>query len=160
MPNGPDHIDLAIHNIEAADYLLAEPSFSDWAAVVVFYAALHVVDAVFFCDPKAPKKHGISHSERNDILKGTVHYQKIYEHYCIMSRVSHVARYLQDRSTGRTVVFSTYMPTEVVRQQLVKHRLWQVIKSAANFLPDKLATKLTEKYRSSFDVSEGGPAPP
>jgi hypothetical protein len=154
MPDDSVHINLALHNLDTVKYLLDEPEFSDWAAVVVSYAALHIIDAVLFCDPKAPIKHGVTHSDRRDILRGTTHYNNIYRHYSILSRASNIACYLEDRDTGNVILFSIYMPSDKVRDTLIKNHFWQIIKSSANFLAPKHTEKLKCRFNSYFSSAE------
>jgi hypothetical protein len=150
MPDDTDHIRLALHNFECAEYLLGDRRFGDWVATVVFYAALHIVDAMLFSDPKSPVKHGTAHHDRKDTLEGTTHYQHIYKHYSILFRATKVARYLQAPGTGNTMVFSVYMPRDKLVNTLIRHHLWQVTKSAASFLPPKHRTQLKEKFGHHF----------
>jgi len=154
MPNDSDHITSALHDIEVAGYLLKRQDFSDWATVAIFYAAMHIVEAVLFCDPKAPRKHGITHQQRNDILKGTRHYENIYRHYSIIYRAALIARYLEDSNTGKRILFQEYLPVEKVQNELIQGRFGQVVKSAANFLPSKFSGLLDEKFKDVFAVAE------
>lgn len=154
MPDDSDHINVALHNIDTINYLLAKPGFSDWGAVVVFYTALHIVDAVLFCDPRAPIKHGSTHSDRRDVLKGITHYEKIYQHYSIIWRVSNIARYLEDKNTGNVVLFNLFMPPKKVKDELINHHLQQVINSSSNFLPPKLAEQIKQRFNSYFSETQ------
>lgn len=126
--------------------------------MVVSYAALHIIDAVLFCDPKSPVKHGATHNDRRDILRGTTHYNNIYKHYSILSRVANIARYLEDKNTGNVVLFNIYMPFDKVRDLLVKHHFLQIINSAANFLAPKHTEKLVRRFNSYFRSAEQQPA--
>lgn len=158
MPDASEHIKAACHNIEAINYLLDEPIFSDWVAVVLFYASLHIVDAILFVDSKTAKNHGETHNIRKDILKGTTRYRNIYKHYAPIDRASHIARYCENRDTGKTTMFFIYMPPEKMRDELIKHRFQQIINSAANFLPQKDSELLNQKFNSLSVFSES-PSP-
>jgi len=158
MPDASEHIKAACHNIEAINYLLNEPIFSDWVAVVLFYASLHIVDAILFVDPKTTKNHGETHNIRKDILKGTTRYGNIYKHYAPIERASYIARYCENRKTGKPTVFFVYMPHEKVQDELIKHRFQQIIKSATNFLPQKDSELLNKKFHSLSVFSES-PSP-
>ncbi|MCK4913302.1 MAG: hypothetical protein KAI59_06840 [Planctomycetes bacterium] len=134
MPNEPEHIQLAIHNIGVIDYLLAKPEFCDWTATVTFYTALHIVEAVFFYDKKnSNKKHGYNHETRERILKGIRSYQNIWKHYRPIQSASTKSRYLKDLSAAG-VTFQQHMPHQIVKDKLIKHHLAQLIKTAKKFL--------------------------
>ena len=64
MPTDREHISLALHNIDVAEYLAKNPDHFDWVAISACYAALHIIEAVFCSDPKNPnRKHTPSHKE-------------------------------------------------------------------------------------------------
>lgn len=133
MPSEAEHIQLALHNIEVIDYLLAKPEFCDWTATVTFYTALHIIEAVFFHDRKhINQRHGQSHENRERILKGTKSYQNIYRHYRPLQSTSAVARYLQGLSK-KGLTFQQHMPAKQVQEKLIKHHLAQLIKTASKF---------------------------
>lgn len=147
MPDASDHIRVARHNIDAIEYLLKNPLFSDWLATVTFYTALHIVDAILFADSKTNINHGETHNHRMDILKGITHYKHIHKHYGPLYRVSRIARYCENRE-GLPMLFSVYMPHEKVVDELIKHRLRQIIKTSANFLHQADSDSLKEKFGS------------
>ncbi len=135
MPTDSQHIQLAIHNIDTAKYLIEKKVFNDWVAVVLFYASLHIIDAVFFCDPKISEKHGRTHNIRRDILRGVTHYTNISRHYSPMYRIANIARYIEDRRTGSIMAFDVFMPADELEGELIKRHFWQILKSSSNFLP-------------------------
>ncbi|MDR3619660.1 MAG: hypothetical protein P4L85_09940 [Paludisphaera borealis] len=137
MPNEASHLSLANHNQDLLDKLVAEiDAFPDWAATVAFYKALHVVEAVFACEN--PARHGADHPTRERVLKSDKKYEHIYRNYRVLYAASMVARYMQDDRTN----FSDYLTPQRVVDELLKHRLHEVEKSAAKRMrsPDRLTT--------------------
>ncbi len=150
MPNESEHIQLALHNIEVIHYLLDKPKFSDWTATVTFYTALHIVEAVFFHDTKnTHRRHGHNHEEREKILKGTRSYQNLYIHYRPLQSASVVARYLNSQSQ-RCTVFQQYLNDNQIKEKLIKHHLFQIIKTASKFLNATLAKSLFDKFEQTI----------
>lgn len=135
MPSDSEHLAVAARNQELINHLLPDiHRFGEWITVVAFYRALHIVEAVFFCDH--PAKHGRNHETREDMLKRTKRYQQIYKHYRTLWAASTIARYLEDHSTGTTYAsFNDYMSPADVQGLILNHYLKQVEKSAAKFLP-------------------------
>ncbi len=154
MPDDTEHTQLALHGIDVAHHLLKTPEFRDWVAIALFYSALHIVEAVFFSDQADDRtKHGQNHDGREAVLKGATSYHKIWEHYRELLSASIIARYLQDRS-GRTILFNVYMSETKVREVLVKHHFWQLIKSASKFLTSQSADSLKRRFNSYFAAPE------
>ncbi len=151
MPNDSQHVNLALHNLDTSHYLLEKDEFSDWAACLAFYAALHIVDAVLFRkEGDSRRKHGGTHSLREDILKRTNKYTEIYRHYNKLQRAAYVARYLQEPRQRRVTLFNDYLSPKQVRDKVIKHWLWCVIKSAGNFLESTQAKSLRERFNELF----------
>jgi len=121
MPEINSHINLAFHNIECACHLNSTPRFHDWTAVVGFYAALHVVEAVFANEK--PVLHGQCHQRREQLLKQK--YQNIYIPYHALRSAADVARYL-DKSN----CFSLYMSPDQVQTVLLQEKLASILKLA------------------------------
>ncbi len=152
MPETATHINLAVHNIDAAGYLIKDKKFSDWAAVTTFYAALHVVEAVFHSNQKTEERHGQTHEHRNRILKYDRRYQHIYKNYRILYSASLVARYLEDCSNASThILFDKYLPPEKVISELIRDKFWQILKSAGQFLKPEFGEALTRKFSETFN---------
>jgi hypothetical protein len=144
MPNERSHLALANHNQDLLDRLVVEiDAFPDWVATVAFYKALHVVEAVFACEN--PARHGADYVNRERILKSSPKYEHIYRHYRVLYSASMVARYMQDNLTD----FATYLAPHRVIDELLKHRLHEVEKSAAKRLknPSQLVT-VTSRFDS------------
>ena len=132
MPDKDCHLAVARRNQDLIDRLLnAGNSHPEWVAVIAFYEALHIVDAVLFVDH--PDKHGGNHDSRNRILKTTKRYQNLYYHYRPMFSASLVARYLEaDHHEHRC--FADYMSADRVVSTLLKHNLTQLQKSAEKLI--------------------------
>lgn len=132
MPSEDAHLEVALRNQEAIDYLSAEIGhFSAWVTTVAFYKALHIVEAVFANDPRIG--HGQSHEARERHLKTNRRDGHIYKHYRPLWAASMVARYLE--SGGKHYgSFSDYCDPEQVKSEFLSHRLRQIEKSASRFL--------------------------
>ena len=131
--------------MKATRYLLERPDFSDWAATVIFYTALHIVEALFFREAaRLNRKHGHSHEEREQMLKGTGRYKNIYRHYRPLQSASVKARYLD----GAT--FASHMSAKQVQDELIKGHLWKVIQTASRFLSDSSGKVLQKAFKQTF----------
>ena len=83
MPSLDAHLATARNNYDLLAYLRANRLATDagWVAVVAFYTALHVVEAVF-----AKLHHGgieptTTHYERRNVLRNVRQYSKLWQHY-------------------------------------------------------------------------------
>ncbi len=124
MPDSANHLAVAKRNGELIQHLLqTNDRHSEWVAVVAFYKALHLVDAMLFRDHHS--KHGGDHIERQQLLKRTTRYQNIYHHYRPLFAASCVARYL-DFGGMEYSAFSTYLPPTEVVSKLINHHLKQL----------------------------------
>jgi len=148
MSSESEHIKLALHNIEAVDYLRARPEFCDWAATVAFYVSVHVVEAVFFHDTKhVGFAHIRNHEERERILKGTKSYENLYRHYRALQSASVIARYLRSADEKG---LCDYMNHNQVESTLIKYHLAELIKTAGKFLDPGSAGRLIEAFDRFF----------
>jgi hypothetical protein len=137
MPAESEHVNLAVHNIETVAFLLTDSRFSDWAATVAFYAALHIIEAIFYVNEKdAQNKHGQKHERREGMLKHH-HYSNLWKHYRELQSASTIARYMQGPG-GKACLFRIYMPPEKVKEILIGRHLGQLIKSAKKFIPNSI----------------------
>lgn len=64
--------------------------YPDWGAVILFYAALHTLEAAFAMD----SIHNAGHSERERYIKKT--HATVWKHYHRLQNESAKARYLQN----------------------------------------------------------------
>ncbi len=140
MSSEAEHIAIANRNQAVLEYLLDDPTrCTEWVAVVAFYKALHVVEAIFSRDSTIGHIH--SHHVRLDKLKREKQYKKLFSSYRVLWSASIVARYLEDRSPstvaggGNTYSrFQDYMPTADVRTKLLDLFLAKFERDAAPFL--------------------------
>ena len=89
MPDTVAHREQAEHNLRMYDSM-DRSAYSDWAATVLFYAALHYVDAFL---ARKLHYHPRGHADRDKLLH-TVHaLKKIRVEYRELKDCSHNARY-------------------------------------------------------------------
>lgn len=132
MPDTQCHLAMARRNQEVIQQFLGGGNrHPEWLAVVAFYKALHVVDAVLFADN--PVRHGGSHHNRERILKTTPRYQEIFTHYRPLYAASLVGRYLEFDHSQFTC-FADYMAPDFVVGTLLNQHLRQVEKLAENII--------------------------
>ncbi len=145
MPTDLQHVDCTLHNLDALNYILEGDQFHDWATAIAFYAALHLVEAVLSLDNNIRCRHSNTHRDRQDTLKVVTRYRKMYKHYALLDRAARVARYAPNGPP-----FSSYLSHDDVREKLIKGDLWQIIKTARNFLKTDLSDKLEERFKQHF----------
>jgi hypothetical protein len=89
LPGKDQHLTQAAHNEKLAE-TLSRTAYVDWAVTVLFYAALHYVDAILAVSQVNPDNHGERQTEikRNDTLK------RIYPEFRYLQVQSRNARYL------------------------------------------------------------------
>lgn len=89
MPAGKEHVQKAEYNEQCAVFIAELTPYVDWAVVVLYYAAVHYVDAVLAISASHPPTHAHRHAQiqRNATL------QKIYREYRLLEAVSRNARY-------------------------------------------------------------------
>lgn len=143
-----DHIALANRNHDTLLFLLSKvEQYSEWVAIVAFYKAVHVVEAVFAHDLQ---KHSSSHAIREGWLLQSK-YKSIWKSYYHLSNASRIARYLEvspvdgSGSVGPSTTysqFSDYMDAETVRSSLVYKRLRLVEDESQKFLSPAAHAKL------------------
>lgn len=132
MPSENTHITIAKHNQATIEYLLPKINeHSDWITTIAFYRALHIVEAIFFRNSKI--LHGHNHETRDHHLKSNRRYSHIYKHYRPLWAASTIARYLEKDGDVYTS-FSEYLPSEMVKTEILGHRLHQIEISAKKFL--------------------------
>lgn len=135
MPSRDDHLSLAKHNQDVIDFLRTDSArrFHDWVAIVAFYKALHLIEALFACFSWI--KHGGDHATRERILKSDTRYDAIRPHYRALKEASSVARYLSLAGGGKHYnTFGDYMTVEDVDSYILSHRLRSIEKSAMAML--------------------------
>ncbi len=129
------HETAAKENKRAIQYLLERgDEFPQWATTVTFYAALHVVEAVFAStDPREP--HTDDHATRNSKLKKTKRYAHLWRHYRPLFNDSLIARYLRSDPAAQIYErFADYLSADDVRRVHVDHHLHQIEESARRLI--------------------------
>ena len=137
MPSREAHIAAARENQRALEYLSERiDSFGGWVAVVAFYKALHLVEALFASDG-TEGGHTDDHRTRNAVLKNTNRYQHIWRFYRPLYQTSLIARYLRENERAPDYeVFSRFMPPEKVQSQIIGHYLKQVEASVERLMTE------------------------
>lgn len=132
MAKEEHHISAANVNQQTIEHLCLDVNkFGSWVAVVAFYKALHIVEAVFANDSNI--QHTSDHPTREHTLKTTHKYKEIYKHYALLSRAATIARYLEYQGQ-ECPCFYDYLPPHQIIGELVLHRLNKVEASAENFM--------------------------
>jgi hypothetical protein len=96
--------------------------YSDWIVTVVFYTALHAVEAVL-------AKDGLditSHRDRNKLLSTTGRYEYIRKHYMQLYSLSQTTRYM--------VQPESWIPYKEITDNVIKRYLYPIEKSAKKLL--------------------------
>lgn len=124
MSTEAEHIALANRNQGVLDLLLQYPTISaEWVAVVAFYKALHVVEAIFSRDQRISHTH--NHHVRLETLKNERRYQLLFPPYRALWTAGLVARYLEAQipagtgSVQRFSRFDDYLPAANLRPDLL-----------------------------------------
>lgn len=89
MPAQEEHLAVAKRNEEFAQLLAEKTRYIDWAVTILYYSALHYVDAVLAVSQIHPANHSDRHTAigRNDSLK------RVYAEYRTLEAASRNARY-------------------------------------------------------------------
>lgn len=88
MPTRDEHLAQARHN---ADFYstVDKAGYKDWAATVLFYTALHYVDALLATKGMHPPKH----KTRDVAVSSVFELRPIFSHYSALKNASYNARY-------------------------------------------------------------------
>ncbi len=141
MATEADHIALVNKNHDALLYLTKNiHQFPEWVAVVAFYKAVRIVEAVFV------HRHGRcchGHQRRLERLKA-LGYKDLHRDYRVLWSASSIARYLYDTSSRRGYSsFADYLPADKVAKSLLKKRLYALECNAVNLLSDEARRNLS-----------------
>lgn len=99
MPAKDDHVDQAKHNFDFFQSLDKE-TYSDWAVTVLFYTALHYIDAFLATQSIHPGSHDI----RDKYVNRVSQLKPLYPSYSFLKNHSRNARYSPPTSfTGSDV---------------------------------------------------------
>jgi hypothetical protein len=101
LPSEETHVQQACHNRRLAR-TISRSDYPDWAATVIFYAAVHYVEAVLARHAAPPDDQPSSHADRmramnNDLRHFTKRVRRCYRR---LLDKSHDARYEDWRSLG------------------------------------------------------------
>ena len=141
MSSQAEHLNQANKNQAVLEHLLQDPVKCDaWIAVVAFYKALHVVEAIFSTDPAIG--HTSNHHVRLDKIKKTKKYANLHPSYRVLWSAALIARYLSgdiqtaSGSASRTFSrFEDYMSVRDLRDNLLGRYLVDFERKALSFLP-------------------------
>jgi hypothetical protein len=139
MASESDHVVLANHNHGLLLHLLQVGGYSDWAATVAFYKAVHVVEAVFAA---SLGKHSVDHSDRLRTLK-MPRLKSIFRDYTHLFTASLVGRYLVATDAGEFSRFSDFMDEDDVKK-LIRKRLYGVEQHALRFVSTQSKVDLVQ----------------
>ncbi len=90
MPERHEHLQRARDNELLAAQLKADVGFSnDWAITMLFYSALHYVDAFL----AGKRMHPLNHDDRDEEIERNGSLTDIYRHYRRLKDFSRSARY-------------------------------------------------------------------
>ena len=134
MPSKSEHLDVARENVAAMRHLHgAGDRFARWMTTTVFYAAVHVVEAVF---AEIEGSHSENHHERNARLRGDRRYRNLWQHYKRLLRESMIARYLESDHPRANV--DDFRTAEAVIRELHGHHLKQIVASAGRLIGETI----------------------
>lgn len=88
MPLNPEHIAKAERNEKFAD-TVSKTAYLDWAVTIIFYAALHYVDAILAVSAIHPDNH----TQRDDAIGTNATLLTVRSEYRILETLSQNARY-------------------------------------------------------------------
>ncbi|MEX1027550.1 MAG: hypothetical protein WD049_06020 [Candidatus Paceibacterota bacterium] len=152
MPSKQAHLAAVARNRKAGSILLQQDDDClPWVVVCAFYEGLHLVEALLSIDEKAPRRHCPDHETRNDVLRRTNRYERIWRSYRQLQQASMVARYLSFHGDGQTYSrFTDYLTRDEIEQKVVNDWLHQIHKSVNKLvkLPDLQTSSATTQPNS------------
>jgi uncharacterized protein (UPF0332 family) len=95
LPRQQEHISKAERNEKFAD-TVSGTAYLDWAVTILFYAALHYVDAILAVSGVHPD----SHSQRGDAMGANATLLVVRHEYRILETLSQNARYRSMKIDG------------------------------------------------------------
>jgi hypothetical protein len=122
MPSPDAHLAAARSNYDLMTYLRANRLATDagWVAVIAFYTALHVVEAVFATLRHGGVEHTATHYERRNVLRNVRQYLKLWQHCRPLHDAASDARYLE---AGEAF----HMTPAQVESILIDHHLKEIL---------------------------------
>src|SRR5258708_1936649 len=106
MPSSAEHKEKAQQHL---DFLHSGSPTPEWASVVAFYAALHLVERLCACE----NLHIANHHDRLSWLNKHPKHRTIHADFLALYDASRVARY------GTCKQFKNAYPADTVRKQLI-----------------------------------------
>lgn len=113
MPNSKQHREKADHN-RAFLATIDVSTFPDWASVVAFYAAVHLVERL----RAKTNDHSINHEDRINFLHGRSYRSTIFAAYHVLFNASLIARY-ETASSFATQFAASEVQTILIDKHLV-----------------------------------------
>lgn len=113
MPNSKQHREHADRN-RAFLATIDVAKFPDWASVVAFYTAVHLVERL----RATSDDHSINHEDRLHFLHGKPYRSAIFGAYRVLFNASLIARY-ETASSFATQFTSTEVQTVLIDKHLV-----------------------------------------
>lgn len=101
MPTAAAHIAQARRNREFYD-TIDKDRFPDWAAIALFYTALHCIDALL--GSRNPPIHPSDHGSRDNAVSSSPELSSIYDEYRKLKNDSYAARYYPPYKQDRKYV--------------------------------------------------------
>jgi hypothetical protein len=115
LSNAKDHRTKAEHNENFAA-TLSSP-FHDWAVTVIFYAAVHYIEAYFA--KEKPPYHSPNHPLRDSAIGKTAFLKPIWKDYRELKNQSGLARYEAHIQFGQLDVDSAKKRLDKLRKHIV-----------------------------------------
>ncbi len=131
MPSIEEHLAHSKRTKLTLEYLCSRrEEHYEWIAVVAFYRALHLSEAVLL---RFSVAHDRSHVGRETAIKKTRSMSHIWKNYRPLWEASCISRYLSFHDQDYKS-FATYLTPDDVVTKLVNHRLREIEKSVAGLL--------------------------
>jgi hypothetical protein len=115
MPNAAEHRAKYALNRAFLDTGLAAVQ-PEWAAVVAFYAAVHLIERLAAAEPRGPVHHR-THAQREDYLRRHRQHRVLLADYLALQIASEISRY------GTASQFSTRFSAATVQSHLIDTHL-------------------------------------
>jgi len=118
--NSNAHLDQWKHN---RSFLRSIPGeYPDWIVTVAFYTALHVIDALLAKEARTITDH----KTRNEVLRKTNRYEKIWRAYQPLYGLSRTVRYLADPTQ--------WVPIDKIKPNVFNDYLYRIEESVFKLL--------------------------
>ena len=128
MPSKEEHIQQAVHNQQLCG-VLDKAEYPDWSVTVMFYCALHHVDAVLAKELTGQSQHPKRHGHRGRAMAMLQVLKPLYPDYRLLETRSRMARYEHWRGTRNRPNF-----TESAVRQLEQNTFIPLVESLKRIL--------------------------